>query len=49
MAERENLPHRRAADVVTFERGGREWAVAFGRYADGRVAEALGLIAEPTP
>ena len=36
---REDLPRRRAADVVTFEHEGRRWTATAGRFADGRLAE----------
>jgi hypothetical protein len=39
MSERERLPNRRAAELVDFEHAGRRWTVAFGRFADGRIAE----------
>ena len=39
--EREGLPDRRAADVVTFQHGGRTWTATFGQFPDGRVAEVF--------
>lgn len=38
---REDLPPRRAADVVTFQHEGRRWTATAGRFADGRLAEVF--------
>lgn len=39
MSERERLPDRHQADLFDFEHAGRQWTVAVGRFADGRIAE----------
>jgi len=41
MSERERLPNRRAAELVAFEHGARQWIASIGRFADGRVAEVF--------
>jgi hypothetical protein len=41
MAEREHLPDRRGAEVVTFEHAKRRWTATFARHNDGRVAEVF--------
>lgn len=38
---RNRLPDRRAADVIAFEHDGRRWTASFGRFDDGRLAEAF--------
>jgi ribonucleoside-diphosphate reductase alpha chain len=38
---REELPSRRAADVVSFEYEGRTWSATFGWFADGRLGEVF--------
>jgi hypothetical protein len=49
MSERERLPDRRGAELFDFAHGGRRWAAAIGRFADGRVAEIFIDATEETP
>ncbi len=39
MSERERLPDRREAELLDFDHASRRWAVAIGRFPDGRIAE----------
>ena len=38
---REELPSRRAADVVSFDYEGKTWSATFGRFPDGRLGEVF--------
>ncbi len=39
MFERERLPNRRGAEIMTFTHGGRRWTATLRRFKDGRPAE----------